>query len=86
MPKCDFNKVASSFIEITLRDGCSPVNLLHFFKTSFPKNITGRLLLLQLQRCNSVNQIRINCKNRGMLFLSMINKTGAFKPIHKHMT
>ena len=86
MPKFDFNKVASSFIEISLRDGCSPVNLMHFFKTPFPKNISGRLLLLQLQRCNSVNQIRKNCKNRGMLFLSMIHKTGAFKPIHKHMT
>ena len=24
MPKCDFNKVASNFIEITLRHGCSP--------------------------------------------------------------
>ena len=41
MPKCDFNKVAkqsvisiklqSNFIEITLRHGCSPTNLLHLF-------------------------------------------------------
>ena len=33
MSKCDFNKVASiklfsNFIEITLRHGCSPVNLV----------------------------------------------------------
>ena len=45
LPKCDFNKVACNFIEITLRDGCSPVNLLHIFRTPFPENIFGGLLL-----------------------------------------
>ena len=30
MPKCDLNKVA---IEITFRDGYSPVNQLHFLRT-----------------------------------------------------
>ena len=29
MRKCDFSKVDSNFIEITLSHGCSPVNLLH---------------------------------------------------------
>ena len=38
-------KLQSSFIEIALRHGCSPVNLLHFSKTPFPKNTSGRLLL-----------------------------------------
>ena len=33
MPKSDFN-----FIEITLRQGCSPVNLLHIFRIPFPKS------------------------------------------------
>ena len=37
MPECDFNKVASNFIEIALRHGRSPVNLLHIFKTPFLK-------------------------------------------------
>ena len=46
MLKCDFNKVASNFIEITLWHGCSTVNLLHIFRTSFPKNTSARLLLL----------------------------------------
>ena len=46
MPKCDFNKVALQFFEITLRHGCFPVNLLHIFRTLFPKNTPGRLLLL----------------------------------------
>ena len=34
-----------NFIKITLRHGCSPVNLLHIFWTTFPKNTFGRLLL-----------------------------------------
>ena len=35
----------SNFIEIALRHGCSPVNLLHIFRTSFPKNVSGWLVL-----------------------------------------
>ena len=38
-------EVRSNFIEITLRHGCSPVNWLHIFRTPFPKNTSGRLLL-----------------------------------------
>ena len=38
-------KLQSNFIEITLRRGCSPVNLLHIFRTPFPKNTSGGLLL-----------------------------------------
>ena len=34
-----------NFIEITLRHGCSPVNLLHIFRTPFPRNTSGWLLL-----------------------------------------
>ena len=45
MLKCHFNKAASNFIEITLRHGCSPVNLQHIFRTPFPKNTTRRLFL-----------------------------------------
>ena len=37
MPKCDFNKVAWH--------GGSPVNLLHIFRTPFPRNTPGWLLL-----------------------------------------
>ena len=35
-----------NFIEIALLHGCSPVNLLHIFRTPFPKNISGGLLRL----------------------------------------
>ena len=34
-----------NLIEITLRHGCSPVNLLHIFRTPFPRNTSGWLLL-----------------------------------------
>ena len=39
-------KFQSNFIEITLRHGCSPVDLLHIFRTLFSKN-TSRWLLPQ---------------------------------------
>ena len=39
-------KLQSNFIEIILRHGCSPVHLLHVFRTPFSKNISGHLLLL----------------------------------------
>ena len=35
----------SHFIQIALWHGCSPVNLLHIFRTPFPKNTSGGLLL-----------------------------------------
>ena len=38
-------KLQSNFIEITLRHGCSPVNLLHISRTSFYKNTSGGLFL-----------------------------------------
>ena len=39
MLKCDLNNIAkqSNFIEIALRHECSLVNLLHIFRTPFPK-------------------------------------------------
>ena len=40
--------ILCNFIEITLRHGCSPVNLLHIFRTPFTKNTSERLLLLFL--------------------------------------
>ena len=38
-------KLLCNFIEITLRHGCSSVNLLHIFRASFPRNTSGWLLL-----------------------------------------
>ena len=44
MPKCDFSKVQSNFIEISLLHRCFPVNLLHIFRPPFPKNTSGWML------------------------------------------
>ena len=38
-------KLLCNFIEITLRHGCSPVNLMHVLRTPFLKKTSGRLLL-----------------------------------------
>ena len=38
-------KLQISFIEITLRHGYSPVNLLHIFRTPSPRNTSGGQLL-----------------------------------------
>ena len=34
-------KLQRNFIEITLRHGCSPVNLLHIFRTPFAKKTSA---------------------------------------------
>ena len=41
-------KLQSNSIEITLWYGCSPVNMIHIFRTHFPKNIFGGLHLVLL--------------------------------------
>ena len=38
-------KLQRNFVEIALRHGCSTVNLLQIFRTLFPKNTSGRVLL-----------------------------------------
>ena len=42
-------KLQSSFIEITLRHGCSPVNSLLIFRTPFSKNTSWWQLLLLIE-------------------------------------
>ena len=50
-------KLLCNFIETTLRNGCSPVNLLHVVRTPFfYKNTTGGLLLKNIQQSHSSNQ------------------------------
>ena len=41
-------KLLFNFIEIALRHRCSPVNLLHIFKTPFSRNTFGWLLLYNI--------------------------------------
>ena len=61
-------KLQSSFIEITLRHGCSPVNLLHIFRTSFLKNISGRLLLSHASGPKNFSQIGLFLSNWRIVF------------------
>ena len=54
MLKYDFNKVVCNFIGITLRHGCSPVNLLRIFRITFVKTSMEGCL------CNYDNLIHLN--------------------------
>ena len=45
MPKCDFNKVVLQLYWNCTSSWCSPVNLQHIFRTPFPNNTSGQLLL-----------------------------------------
>ena len=45
MPKCDFHKVAKQLYWNHTSASCSPVNLLHIFRTPFSKNTSGGLFL-----------------------------------------
>ena len=71
----NYNAFQSNFIEITLRQGCSPVNLLHIFRTPFHKNASGGLLLLKgigdmiiVKLCNLAKTLKFhvhkNCGNQ----------------------
>ena len=51
MSKCDFNKVAKllyNFIDIAVRYGCPPVNLLLIFSTLFYKSTYVGMLLTEV--------------------------------------
>ena len=50
-------KLLCNFIEITLRHGCSPVNLLDIFRTSSSKNTSGRLLQIYQCQIYMINSI-----------------------------
>ena len=53
-------KFQSIFIEIALRHGCSPVNLLHIFITPFSKNTSwGLLLVLQMRVAKEAKLLKL---------------------------
>ena len=58
-------KLLCNFTEIALRHGCSPVNLLHIFRTSFPKNTSVWLFLhISYKKTFSLSIICIMCGTR----------------------
>ena len=64
-----------NFIEITLRHGCSPVNLLQIFRTSFTKNTSGWLLSQYLMGYEFIISIK---KNQIIPFLNKISLSKDF--------
>ena len=56
-----------SFIENTLRHRCSLVNLLHIFRIPFPKNTSGRLLLVIQSENKSLAAIVLIIKKSNRL-------------------
>ena len=56
-------KLQSKFIEIALWHGCSPVNLLHIFRTPFPKNTSGWLFLYQHVLFQIVQSRKLSLQN-----------------------
>ena len=71
-----------NFIEITLRHGCSPVNLLHIFRTHLTKNISGLLLLYLINYPVSNVRISLNVRfvlNKNITSLFSFFSTNAYK-------
>ena len=73
-------KPQSNFIEITLQHECSPVNLLHNFRTPFPKNTYGGLLL-QLER----NHLSHFYQKLNDLYKCFLNKLISYLQFQIHM-
>ena len=59
-------KLLCNFIEIALEHGCSPVNLLHIFRTTFPKNTSKGFddyQILAVGRIAGTNEVPTNLNN-----------------------
>ena len=59
-------KLLRNFLEIALRHGCSPVNLLHIYRNTFPRNTSGWLLL---NRRKTVKNLALTKKRILRLFV-----------------
>ena len=54
-------KLICNFIEIALRHWCSPVNLLHIFRTSFSRNTSGGVYTLYMLPVLTWKKSKIFC-------------------------
>ena len=71
-------KLQSNFIKIILWHECSPVNLLHIFRTPFPNNTSGWLLLLITfagQPSGNVNKPFCSCTGKLQSWNSLTMKS-----------
>ena len=73
-------KLLCNFIEIALRHECSPVNVLQIFKTTFPKNTSGWLLLavVKLLSVQSLTYLKLGINFREDLFFFEAQKKTLF--------
>ena len=67
-----FWKYVLLIIEITLWHACSPVNLLHIFRTPFSKNTSGWLLLLFIENSPSFTRKLKSYKCRQKKYLEFV--------------
>ena len=80
---CWSAKLLCNFIEVALRHGCSPVNLLHIFRTCFLKNTSGWLpleltIIISIISKTKLITTKNNCINKDKISKSQI-KVGKIK-------
>ena len=66
MPKSDF--------EIALGHGCSPINLVHIFRTTFPRNTSGWLFLFKIDIGIVLNIIYVLLLSNLLHFFNSVDK------------
>ena len=66
-------KLQNKFIGIVLRHGCSPVNLLHIFRTTFLRNIKGCFCEASLLRTASMKNL-LSVDGETLQFASITDK------------
>ena len=77
-------KLQSKFIEVTLRYGCSFVNLMHVFRTPFTKNTSERLLLLIVLFCLLVKNLMKFRNTLSIIIQSFYNSFESSTTLQTH--
>ena len=83
-------KLLCNFAEITLRHGCSPVNLLHIFKTPFLRiPLDGCLCfnsLIVLAICTLNVSLRLQCLRNYRSYGQIVNISTCWESLHLRST
>ena len=66
-------KMQSNVIETTLRNGCSPVNLLHIFRAPFTENISVETFLYVYEEDFGIHISEITLKYNANIFTQNIS-------------
>ena len=76
-------KLLYNFIEITLRNRCSPLNLPHIFRSPIPKNTSGGLLLYITKLTKQEAQTSWDLRHQLKIWFKWINMLNLFKDKNK---